>query len=128
MMPVYSEDTAPISYAGSLNDSQTVTSGDNIALDASKSYDPDGDNLNYYWYQIAGQNVTLSAIRIVKPTFTAPNVTIPTTLKFGLLVDDGKIVSQPSIISITVHPINNIQLGSTSNNHSTAPPLKSSQP
>jgi HNH endonuclease len=128
MMPVYSEDTAPIAYAGSLNDSQTVTSGDIIALDASKSYDPDGDNLNYYWYQIAGQNVTLSAIRIVNPTFTAPNVTIPTTLKFGLLVDDGKIVSQPSIISITVQPTNNIQPGITGDKQTTSPSLKSSQP
>jgi hypothetical protein len=47
---------------------------------------------------------------------------------FGLLVDDGKIVSQPSIISITVQPTNNIQPGITGNKQTTSPSLKSSQP
>jgi hypothetical protein len=49
-------------------------------------------------------------------------------LVFRITVDDGKIVSQPSIISITVQPTNNIQPGITGNKQTTPPSLKSSQP
>ena len=66
-----------------------MNGGENVILNGSKSYDPDGDDLNYYWNQIAGQNVTLSAIRIASPSFIAPNVTNATVLKFQLIVDDN---------------------------------------
>jgi K319-like protein len=75
---VYGQEASPIADAGS---SRIVTSGKNVTLDGSNSNDPDGDSLNYYWYQIGGQNVSLSDISIANPTFIAPKVANPTILR-----------------------------------------------
>jgi hypothetical protein len=94
------EDTSPIADASS---SQIVTSGKNVTLDGSNSNDPDGDGLNYYWYQIGGQNVSLSDISIANPTFIAPKVANPTILRFELIVDDNKTSSSPSYVQIRIN-------------------------
>jgi len=91
----------PISNAGS---DQTAKAGNIVTLNGGGSRDPDGDKLNYYWMQTAGKNVALSANRISNPTFTAPSVTTPTVLKFGLIVDDGKLSSHQSAVNVMVQP------------------------
>jgi K319-like protein len=112
MKPAYSQDdTVPTADAGQ---TQTVNGGENVILNGSKSYDPDGDDLNYYWNQIAGQNVTLSAIRVASPSFIAPNVTNATVLKFQLIVDDNRSSSSPSFVDIQVNPQQSPPIGSQS--------------
>ena len=101
--PAYGQQYAPpTANAGS---SQIVSSGETVTLDGSNSRDPDGDNLNYYWYQIGGQNVSLyDSISTANPTFIAPNVTNPTILSFELIVDDNKISSSPYYVQVRVNP------------------------
>ena len=101
--PAYcQEDAPPITNAGS---SEMVSSGENVPLDRSNSCDPDGDNLNYYWYQIGGQNVSLyDSISTANPTFVAPNGTNPTIQSFEFIVDDNKISSSPSYVQVRVNP------------------------
>jgi hypothetical protein len=83
--PAYGqEDAPPMANTGS---SEMVSSGENVTLDRSNSYDPDDDNLNYYWYQIGGQNASLyDNISTANQTF-APNVTNPTIQSFEFIVD-----------------------------------------
>jgi K319-like protein/uncharacterized protein DUF922 len=91
----------PVANAGS---DQTVTSGDTVTLNGAGSSDPDGDPLTYTWSQSAGPSVALSDAHSVNPTFTASDIETETTLTFQLTVNDGKVDSQPSSVSITVRP------------------------
>lgn len=91
----------PIANAGA---DQTVTSGALVTLDGSGS-DPDGDPITFSWSQTSGPAVTLSDPTLAKPTFNAPSVTIPTTLSFNLVVNDGKVNSVPDSVIITVNPL-----------------------
>ena len=82
------QNIAPTADAG---DSQSVTEGSLVTLDASGSFDPNGeeDILSYSWEQINGIQVTLSDASAVKPTFTAPELSESTiTLEFVLTVTD----------------------------------------
>lgn len=101
--PAYGqEDAPPTANAGS---SEMVSSGENVTLDGSNSCDLDGDNLNYYWYQIGDQNVSLyDSISTANPTFVAPNVTNPTIQSFEFIVYDNKISSSPSYVQVRVNP------------------------
>lgn len=103
------ENTAPIADAGS---TQTVNPGENVTLNGSNSTVPDNSNIHYYWHQTAGQNVTLSAIRVANPSFIAPNVTNSTILKFELIVDNGTFMSKPSFVEVRVN--STLQPASTS--------------
>jgi hypothetical protein len=93
---------------------QTVTAGNPVQLDGSASSDEDNDELTYTWTQTAGPPVKLSDKNGVKPTFTAPEVKVPTVLIFELKVNDAGDVfkscptpnseSKPDTIKITVNP------------------------
>ena len=76
----------PIANAGA---DQTVDGGNEVALDASGSSDPDGDALSFQWTQIAGPAVTLTDATATTPMFTAPVVAADTTLTFQVQVSDG---------------------------------------
>lgn len=42
-----------------------------ITLDASDSYDPDGDPITFEWSQVAGPSVSLTGVNMARATFTA---------------------------------------------------------
>jgi hypothetical protein len=94
--------TIPVANAGP---NQKVHSSDQVTLDGSKSYDPNGHSLTFSWLQLAGGPVvTLSNDNKAKPTFTAPLVKDTTNLTFQLLVNNGNAESNPSFISVTITP------------------------
>jgi hypothetical protein len=94
--------TIPVANAGP---NQKVHYSDQVTLDGSKSYDPNGHSLTFSWLQLAGGPVvTLSNDNKAKPTFTAPLVTNTTNLTFQLLVNNGNAESNPSFVSVTITP------------------------
>jgi hypothetical protein len=98
--PSSGSDVTPVAIAGP---NQSVHSSDKVTLDGTKSYDPDGRSLTYSWLQLVGGPVViLSNGNAAKPTFTAPQVTTTTNLTFQLIVNNGKVDSSPSLVSITV--------------------------
>jgi hypothetical protein len=91
--------SAPNSVAGS---SQTVSSGAAVTLDGSGSNDPDGDSLTYAWSQTMGTAVTLTNANSVTASFTAPNISSDTLLRFQLQVSDSLGLTDTSIASVTI--------------------------
>jgi len=90
-------DTQPFSNSG---DDQRVKPGQNVSLDGTGSYDPNGATLSYLWTQLSGPIVSLSNLQSATPTFTAPSV--PTTLIFELSVTNEVGVSSKDSITIFV--------------------------
>jgi hypothetical protein len=74
----------------------TVKSGDIFKLDADGSYDPDGDNLSYWWFQYpeTGSYKKIVSFGFLSEnlynvhTIKAPEVTSPQTVHFILKVTD----------------------------------------
>ncbi len=72
----------------------TVKAGDEVVLDASYSYDPDGDSLSYWWFQYGeagtyGEQVTLwGAENLQRRGFIAPKVDEERTAHFIVRVCD----------------------------------------
>ncbi len=88
---------APLADAGP---DQTVNKRALVTLDGTDSVDQDGDELAYAWTQTSGTAVTLNDTALAQPTFTAPSV--PATLTFSLVVDDGEETDGPDTVTITV--------------------------
>ncbi len=71
-----------------------------VTLDGSGSSDINGDPLTYSWSFVqrpAGSNATLSNPTAVKPTFTPD---LPGVYVLRLIVNDGKVNSQPDTVRI----------------------------
>jgi hypothetical protein len=99
-----SQNQIPIANAGP---GSTVQAGSKVALDGTKSYDPNGDSLSYLWLQLAGgQPVSLSNNNTSTPSFVAPSVTNNNNvmLTFELVVSDGQANSAPAYTYVTVQP------------------------
>ncbi|MFO0593399.1 MAG: PKD domain-containing protein, partial [Polyangiaceae bacterium] len=92
-------DHAPVANAGP---DQTVKSGVTVALDGSKSSDPDGDMLTFAWSLADGPSVALSG-SAAKATFVAPAVTKDTVLTFALQVS-AKGQSSTDLVKVLVQP------------------------
>jgi len=69
--------------------------GDTVKMDASNSYDPDGNAITFQWSQISGPSVVLSDTTSAAPTFTAPDTTTP--LVFQVQVSNGTLVSTGNV-------------------------------
>lgn len=86
---------------------QTLIEGAVVTLDASDSYDIDGDVLSYQWTQISGPSVLLDLDNPTFPTFTAPPVaSMGESLLFELIVHDGVVDSAPSVVEVFVASVN----------------------
>ena len=81
-----------------------VPSGSVVMLNGTKSYDPDGDSLEYMWNQTGGVPVALHGMDSPYPTFTAPAVQHLNTLTFELVVNDGTLDSPSYTVTVLVEP------------------------
>jgi hypothetical protein len=70
-----------------------------VQLDGTGSADPDGDKLKYRWKQVSGPEVVLSGGGTAKPYFRTD---LPGVYKFSLVVSDGAVESDPSVVAVTV--------------------------
>lgn len=91
----------PPNFTVSAGASQTVTSGDVVTLGGS--INPAQQSLSADWLQTSGLPVTLSSNTALRPTFTAPTVSTPTTLAFRLMVFSGGRTEMATTM-VTVNP------------------------
>ena len=92
--------TAPVARAGS---AQSVSTGDKVTLDGSGSTDAENDSLTYLWAitsKPTGSSAALSSTTVAKPTFTAD---LGGSYVATLVVNDGKLNSAPSTVTITAN-------------------------
>jgi hypothetical protein len=74
-----------------------------VVLDASRSYDPDGDSVTYTWSLVSGPSLTIAGDRTSRPTVTAIQTTAVQTVVLQLVVSDGKLSTQAAT-TVTVVP------------------------
>ena len=94
---VTTSNAAPVANAGP---DQDVIAGTLVKLDGSASSDINGDTLKFSWSfdsRPTGSMATLSSSTAVMPTFT-PDVA--GTYRLKLVVNDGKVDSQPDFVDI----------------------------
>jgi K319-like protein len=104
----------PIANAGP---NQTVGENSPVTLDGSGSSDFNLDTLTLQWSQVSGPLVSITNADSVNPSFFAPTVAgAPVTLKFQLIVDDGKVNSGPSFVTITVTNIVDVPIANAGTN------------
>jgi len=90
--------TPPVANAGA---NQTVSPGAVVTLNGSGSSDVDGDPLTFAWTMVTrplGSNAVLLAPTSVTPVFTVDK---PGSYDIRLVVNDGKVDSAPSIVTIS---------------------------
>lgn len=103
VLPEQQNNVAPVANAGS---PQQVKTGDQVTLDGSASRDENGDTLTYKWRlttRPGGSNALLSNSTSAKPTFI-PDV--PGAYIFSLVVNDGKLDSAVTSVTITASSAN----------------------
>ena len=77
----------------------------NMILDGSPSYDPDGDPITYQWTQLSGATVSLSpGSTNCCPSFSQ---NLPGNYLFQLVVSDGFTVSEPVQVEAIITSDNN---------------------
>ncbi|MDB5819624.1 MAG: domain containing protein [Rhizobacter sp.] len=89
---------APIANSGA---TQSTLVDTQLVLDASASTDANADALTYLWSITSkplGSSATLSSTTAVKPSFTAD---LAGTYVFKLVVNDGKVNSDPVTVTIS---------------------------
>jgi hypothetical protein len=94
-----SSNQPPTANAGS---DQTVTSGQLVTLTGSGS-DPEGQAMTFTWTQIQGPTVSMGNSNSATASFTAPQITASTVLRFRLTVSDGSLTTE-AFVNITVNP------------------------
>ena len=94
---------APVAQAGA---GQSVLTGSVVTLDGSASSDANNDTLTYKWSLAAvpaGSAAVLSGATSAKPTFTAD---VSGTYVVSLQVNDGKVDSAVSTVTVTAAALN----------------------
>jgi triacylglycerol esterase/lipase EstA (alpha/beta hydrolase family) len=92
---------APIANAGV---DQKVNGGVAVNLDGSFSFDPDKQNITFFWTSPEG--IVLNDNTSSRPEFISPKVRKVTPYTFILIVNDGIEESLPDTVIITVRNIN----------------------
>ena len=73
-------------------------------------FDPDDDDLSYFWEQLNGEPMDLSSYTVENPQFMAPEVTngMIKILAFKLTVTDPSGEQSSAIVEIIVNPVNHV--------------------
>jgi hypothetical protein len=108
--PIPGLNLPPVADAG-LN--RTLSELGNVALDGTRSADPDGLIATFAWQQVSGRAVTLSNSTIATPFFAAPDVDGPEQLSFELTVTDNEGAADTSTVTITIVPAGDVTLSGT---------------
>ncbi|WP_146186267.1 PKD domain-containing protein [Limnohabitans sp. WS1] len=104
------ENAAPVANAGV---AQNITAGNLVTLNGSNSSDANGDALTYSWSltsKPAGSTAILSSGTSAMPTFTAD---VAGAYVASLVVNDGKVSSTVSTVSVNASSPNSITLKQT---------------
>ncbi|MDF1883161.1 hypothetical protein JHD49_04345 [Sulfurimonas sp. SAG-AH-194-C21] len=97
LINISNSNSKPIAEAG---EDKNVLAGNNVVLDASKSFDVDSNSLTYMWSMVSrpeGSTAELSELNIVNPSFI---VDIEGSYVFTLMVNDGNLSSDYDYISV----------------------------
>ncbi|MFC1610386.1 PKD domain-containing protein, partial [Myxococcota bacterium] len=92
-------DSPPVANAGP---DQTVDEGDQVFLDGTGSYDPEGGSLFYQWTQTGGTAAVLDDDTSSSPSFFVPTIYSNDVLLFQLVVNDGTSDSLVDEVEIVV--------------------------
>jgi len=97
--------SGPIAWADYDTEISSLSSCDTLQLDGSRSYDPDGDALNYAWSLTSVPSESTATTDWIesstdeRPTFTPDEAG---DYQFSLTVDDGVFASSPSTLTLTL--------------------------
>ena len=77
-----------------------------------EGYDPDNDDLTYFWQQIGGEPMELSSYTVPSPQFMAPEVAngMIKILTFQLTVTDPFVAQSSATVEIIVNPVNHVPI------------------
>jgi hypothetical protein len=95
--------SAPVAKAGV---AQNVQVGTLVTLDGTTSYDVDGDTLNYRWALVSKPANSTAAIAMPSSPLVTFRADAVGTYVANLVVDDGKLSSQSSTITVTAATAN----------------------
>jgi hypothetical protein len=91
----------PVADAGA---DQSGFGGDVIIMDGSASFDPNGQELSYFWSQLSGVEVDLRRKGQVGPWFIVPQVESITDLVFILTVTNTGGITWTDTVTVTAMP------------------------